>query len=169
MAAPVSAFRFGVLFRDVKGNTSKMRVLIGAATTGACITNLGTLEGHVAAATNANVGTNIDSEPDFAYGASAMYASVEDGALLTFRGPTGKLHRYKIAAPISANFNTDQETVLASATAIAAVINDFQTFVYGDPEDTAPLVYIGGVRIRRKMHRRLSIFVKDPSLGIPAE
>jgi hypothetical protein len=169
MAAPAAAYRVSLTFRDAKGNTSRLRVLVGDATSAAVITDIGTLEGHVAAVTNAHTGTNLDSTPNTTYGTNATFASVEDGAILTFVGPNGDLHRYKIPAPKSVIFNTDGETVLPSQANIAAVINDFQTFVFGSDIDTAPLTYVGGTRIRRKQHRKLNIYIKDPTLTEPAE
>jgi len=170
MAAPVAAAFTAWGFRDAKGNTVRLRCLVGTATSAGLITQQGNLGPLLQACSNAHVYaiTTADA-PDRAYGTSAEYNTVEDKAQLTFVGVDGSLHRYQVAAPISGAFLADQETVNPANTAIAALVTFFQTYVYGRAADTSPLTYIGGSRVRRRQHRRLNIFVKDPTLTEPAE
>ena len=169
MAAPADTQFRTMGFRDAKGNTSRVRVLIGAATDAALQTAFNTIQGHVQAITNANEYdvNNGNLSAHRTYGTSAEYNTVEDKAVLTFVSQQGTLHRYQFPAPKAAIFDADQETVNAAQTDVAAVITDFQTSVYGLPADTAPLTYVGGQRIRRRMHRRVTIFDKDPTLTGP--
>lgn len=171
MAAPADAQFRTMGFRDAKGNTSRMRVLLGAATDAALQTAFNTLQGHVQAITNAaEYDTNNGTlSAHRAYGTSAEYNTVEDKAVLTFVSQQGTLHRYQVPAPKTAIFMADQETVDATQADMAAVITDFQTSVYGLPADTAPVTYVGGTRIRRKLHRKATIFDKNPALTGPEE
>jgi hypothetical protein len=164
MAAPAVADQLTVRFRDSKGKTSRLKVIIGGADHAATVTNLNTLVTDLAAVTNCALRSGLDPRPLVAYGSTAEFASVEDGALLTFADVVGRLHRFKIPAPKVADFATDQETVVNTG-AMATVITDFTTFVYGSNVDTAPLTYIGGVRLRKKLHRKFTIFTKDPTLS----
>jgi hypothetical protein len=171
VAAPVATLTGSFGFRDAKGQTAKMRVIVGAASVSAAYTDTVTLQGHLGAASNAAVYNTADTikSDKLVYGSVATFLDVEDKAILTFKDSIGGLHRYQLAAPISACFYTDTETVNPAATAIAAVIADFQSFVYGFYNDTAPLVYIGGTRLRKKLQRKFNIFTKDPTLGITGE
>src|ERR1051326_7862626 len=144
MAAPAVADQLTVRFRDSKGKTSRLKVIIGGADHAATVTNLNTLVTDLAAVTNCALRSGLDPRPLVAYGSTAEFASVEDGALLTFADVVGRLHRFKIPAP---------------------KVADFATFVYGSNVDTAPLTYIGGVRLRKKLHRKFTIFTKDPTLS----
>lgn len=168
MAAPVAVLFVNYSYRDAKGNTSRVRVLIGDATTAAIQTDSATLRGHLAAISNAVI-TNQTFEqfPSRTPGAAATYETVEDKAIMTFYDPAGMLHRYALCCPAAAIFLADGETVDNANVAVGNVITDFQTFVYGRYTDTAPLVFVGGVRARRKLHRRINIFTRNPQLSGP--
>lgn len=169
MAAPTSALYKSFSFRDAKGNISRVRVLIGDATTNAIQTDANALATLLASVSNAAVRLTEAATNAHSYGSSAEYNTVEDKASLAFVDPAGFLHKYQLPAPKSAEFDADQETVNAAETNMAALITAFQTYVYGRSTDTAPLSYVGGIRIRRKLHRRPTIFDKDPTLTLPEE
>jgi len=164
MAAPAVLDKLGIRFRDAKGNTAKMTVKIGDADHATTVADLNTLVGHLAAASNAHVQSGLDTTNNFTYGTNAEFPNVEDKAVLTFKDASGGLHRFAIPAPKLAIFDTDGETIKPSVTAIANVITDFQTFVYASNTATSALVYVGGFRQRRKLHRKITIFTLDPTL-----
>lgn len=169
MAAPVATLPVTYSFRDSKGQIAKMKVIVGAATVAACFTNLGTLENHLRAISNAAMWDSLDSNKSDkeVYGTTAQYADVEDKAVLTYKDAVGGLHRFQVAAPKSAIFLADGETVDSSQTDVAAVNTDMNTFVYGFFTDTAPLTFVGGTRVRRKAIRRFNIWTKNPALTGP--
>lgn len=169
MAAPVFAQWYGYSFRDARGQVSRMRVLIGGASTSAVETASQTLKGLLAAASNAHVWLPNQDGPTHTDGAAAVYQNVEDKASLTFLDPAGKVHRFRLPAPIAANFQADGETVNASATAMSALLTNMETVCYGQPTDTAPLVYVAGTRSRVKMIRKVNVFTLDPTETIPDE
>lgn len=168
MAAPVSALRFVYSFRDAKGQTARIRVLIGGATNAAVLGFAGTLATDLQALSNAHVSTNVDSVPSHTYGTNAEFPNVEDKAALTFLSPVGTIHRYQVPAPILAAFDTDGETIIAGD-AVTAVVANFQSFVYGHPTDTGPLAYVGGIRQRRPFQRKFNIFTKNTALSAEGE
>ncbi len=164
MAAPAYANRRAYQFRDAKGQTARMTVLIGAADAAGFAANADTLRNHLVAMTNAYVSQVGGAVIAHTLGAAATYLDVEDKAQLTFLDVSGRVHRYAVAAPISAAFQADGETVNAAQAAVAAVIADIVAFGYGSPLDTAPLAYVGGIRGRARFKRRFNIFTKNPTL-----
>jgi hypothetical protein len=169
MAAPATALRLSFRFRDAKGNTGRMRFLIGDATQAAILTDAATLIGHVRAISNAEVSLVEAGGKDLAYGTQAVFGSVEDKARCTFYDSNFNLHHFEVPCPKSAIFMADGETVDPANADVIAFAGDMHTFVYSDVNDTAPLTFVGGVRTRRKMHRRLNIFVKNPAETGPGE
>lgn len=170
MTAPVVAQYNTFTFRDAKGQTARLRILIGGATIAAVQTNAGTLRGHLAAASNAHVAaTTYANTADRTYGTVANYLDVEDKMLMTFVDVNSNLHRYAVAAPLTTNFQADQETWKPADTNVSAIITDLQTFCYGTATDTAPLTAISAIRTRRKFQRRFSALTKQPDLTGPGE
>lgn len=165
MAAPVSAFRFSLIFRDAKGQVSRTRAIAGGATAAAVITDIGALATDMQDVTNAHVTTSLDSTINRTYGTNAEFPNVEDKMVLTFVDPAGNLHRYQIPAPKLAMFQADGETVNASVGVMVTLISAFTSFIYGRSSDVSPLVYVGGIRLRRRFQRRFNIFTLDPTLG----
>jgi len=171
MAAPVDTTVRSYGFRDAKGQVAKVRIIIGAATPAAIETDAADFTTKSQAVSNAHVYQTVDPAPinKRTYGTSAEYNTVEDKMQLTFTDTVGNLHRFEIPAPKSASFLADQETVNPAQTDVAALVTAIGTYVYGRYNDTAPLAYVGGVRVRRKLQRKMNIFVKDPTLTEPAE
>jgi hypothetical protein len=170
MAAPVVS-QFNVFgFRDAKGQTARLRVLIGGATIAAVQTNVGTLRGHLAAASNAHVyAITYANTADRTYGTAATYVDAEDKLLMTFVDVNSNLHKYRIAAPVSTDFQADQETWKPADAAVSNIITDFQTFCYGTATDTSPLTAINGIRVRARFQRKFNSLTKQPDLTGPGE
>lgn len=163
-----------VTYRDAKGNTARVSFFVA---------NTGTLTSQSAAAsavitamdplTNAarqsNTGPATEGAQEVVYGTNANYGSVEDKAVFVFQSATGAIHRFQIPAPVAAIFLPDGETIDPGN----ALVGAFATAVTANATSRAgdPITFGSGLgtRIRRKMHRRLTIFVKDPSLNEPAE
>jgi hypothetical protein len=167
MAAPAAALHKSFGFRDAKGNTSRMRVLLGAADVATIYTNTNTMATHLAAVSNASISTSEQAIIPHTLGTSAEYDTCEDGAVLTFSDPAGQLHRYKVPAPKSTMFSADQETVDSSVVAVSNLIGDFTSGAYGRSTDTAALTYVGGIRVRAKMKRKYTIWSRNPALTGP--
>lgn len=165
MAAPAVGLRLSYTFRDSKGQTGKMRMLIGDATNAAVLTDYNNGIALLQAVSNAKVTVPTDYHKDRTYGTTAQFATVEDKAQLTFKSQQGSIVRFQIPAPKAAGFNTDLETVLPTETNMAALKTWFETYVYENITDTSPLTYVGGVRVRRKMQRKFNIFTLDPTLA----
>lgn len=169
MAAPVFAQWYSYSFRDAKGQVARMRLLVGGASVTSVETESQSLKTLIQAVTNAFVWLPNQDGPQRVYGTAANYQDVEDKANLTFYDPAGSLHRYQIPAPKLAEFLTDQETVDQTETNMAALIAAFGANVFGRATDTSPLVYLGGLRIRRKMIRRFNILTRNPAETGPGE
>lgn len=169
MAAPVATLPVTYGFRDSKGQVAHMRVIVGAATVAAVYTNIVALGTLIAAVTNASVFNNLDANQadKESYGTTATYPDIEDKMVLTYKDAIGHLHRYQVPCPKSAEFLTDGETVDQAETNMAALNTAFNTYVYGFFNDTAPLTYLGGTRVRRKLQRRFNIFTRNPALSGP--
>jgi hypothetical protein len=159
-------------FRDAKNNTARLTVIIGGATDALIdLFITGPLLVHLQAVSNATVYPVQDANKlsKRIIGTAANYQNVEDKAVLTFTDQIGGMHRYQIAAPKTAVFKADQETVDAVQADMALLLADFQSNVVGFFDDIGPLLYVGGTRIRRKQHRKVNIFTRDPTLSEPAE
>lgn len=167
MAAPAAALRLALRFRDAKGNVSRMSFLYGDATGAAILTDQDTLKGHLAAITNCSVQEVSGPLRTVVYGTNAEFPTVEDKAVLVFSDTQGSRHSFQVPAPKTSVFESDGETVNSANAGVAAVITDINTFVYGFQTDTAPLVYTGGYRLRRKTHRKVNINVKSANLDEP--
>lgn len=115
------------------------------------------------------------------YGASAQFPSAEDKARLTFLAldddiaPTfASFVHYEVPAPKLAIFYADQETVNSATAPMTALINALLAI---DPSgghtvsNAGSLVgsFLGGVRKRRKLQRKLTIYDKSPNLDEPEE
>jgi len=108
------------------------------------------------------------------YGVQADYGSAEDKALFTFVDSGGNIHRYQVPAPKAAIFYADGETVNPANGLVAAWVNVMTNFAanayFISSRDGEPLsTFVGGIRLRRRMQRRLNIFIKNPAETGPAE
>lgn len=160
-------------WRDVKGNTARIRFYIDSTLTvaaqdaagGAVLVAIAPLTN---AAFQSSSGPRTSLAGPVAYGTAAQFATVEDKAVMTFAAADGTLHRYQIPAPKIDIFEVDQETVDAAQTDVAA----FVTAMLADAKTASGAglsSFVGGVRTRRKLHRKLSIYTLVPELDEPAE
>lgn len=161
------------VYRDAKGNTSRMSFFVDGQVSA---TAAATAQNAVTVATNAltnavhqsSIGPKFYAPQEVVYGTNAEYASVEDKAIFTFQTPTGGIHRLQVPAPIAAIFMADGETVdPANTTVVTWVSAVIANVVSRSGEAFAFGAF--GTRLRRKMHRKLTIFLKDPALTGPDE
>lgn len=162
-----------ITWRDAKGNTARSTFYVASGGTLASqntaalaiINAMAPLSNAVQQAYN---GPANAPATEVVYGTNAEFASVEDKAVFTFQTATGSIHRFQIPAPIAAMFLADGETVDPANTAVvtftSAVVAN--AFTRGDEAITFGAF---GTRVRRKMHRKLTIFVKNPALSGPGE
>jgi hypothetical protein len=167
MATPADMRKLSYTFRDSKGNVTRSTFKIGDATGTAIETDYAALQNHLQAISNATVSQSSLAAPNRTLGTSATYEDVEDKLVLTCTDTQGGIHRFQIPAPKSAEFLADQETVNLAETNMALVVTDIQTFVYGFRTDTAPLTVVGGIRQRRKLHRKTNVFTRSANLDEP--
>ncbi len=165
---PADLAEYAYRFRDAKGMTARMLVVIGDASAAALDVDAGTLKTSLAAVSNANVAIVSRDYDLFAYGTAADYRDVEDKAVLTFVAADASLHRFQLPAPKTAIFLADGETVDAANAAIVTLVGNFTSFVYSKPGSLMG-TFLGGIRIRRKLHRRFNIYTKNPALTGPGE
>lgn len=164
MAAPAVAqfARYG--FRDARGQTSRVAVLVGGATSAVVQTNIVTLVAKFQALSNAHVyDITLADTKDHTYGTAAVYQDVEDKAVLVYTDSVGGIHKYQVPAPIAAAFLADGETIDKTNGAVSGLNTSMQSFVYGNANDTAAVVFVGGFRARRKFQKRTNIFTLDPT------
>jgi hypothetical protein len=115
------------------------------------------------------------------YGTAAPYANAEDKAVLTYQTAPisnpfnlfGKM-RISIPAPILALFLADQETVDPANASLVTLTTkllatDASGGVFADGRGFQPTQFIGGVLVRRKQQRKLTLYTKSPNLDEPEE
>lgn len=161
-----------VTFRDNKGHTATFRFYVKGATVGDLQTNANAIGAAFAALSNCAVqstrGPWSNDPIRVTYGTTAVFASVEDKAVLTYQDPTGGYHRFKVPAPLSALFLADGETVDSTNSLIVA-LNTAIDGVMVTADGAEPLQFIGGIRTRVKIRRRANINTKAPDLVQPEE
>lgn len=169
----VHAQRESVTYRDAKGNTGRVSFFVdGGTSANAASTAAGTVITAMNALTNAvlqsAVGPSLVVQQEVVYGTNATFASVEDKAVFTFQTATGDLHRFQIPAPISSIFLADGETVDPANTAVVTFVS---AVIANCLSRNNQVLGFGafGVRQRRKIRRKLSIFTKNPALSGPDE
>jgi hypothetical protein len=160
-------------YRDDKGNTARVSVFVTDSTMALAATDMSNLSGLITPLTNAVLSTAkgpFTTVPAaVGYGANAEYEACEDKAVMTFVTTTGALHRYQIPAPKSALFLADGETIDPAQADVAAFVTGVVANKVSSRDGALITAFIGGVRARRKMNRRLNIYTKNPQLTTPAE
>jgi hypothetical protein len=160
-------------WRDVKGNTARIRwyvdsTLTDSAAHSAASAVINAITAITNSAFQSAAGPATSVAGPAVYGTAAQFTTVEDKAVMTFTAADGALHRYQIPAPKVSMFEVDQETVNATDTNTAAYI----TAALANQvtrSGAALTAFVGGIRIRRKLHRKLSIYTLVPELDEPAE
>lgn len=160
-------------FRDAKGDVSRVSVFVTDATYAAATNDMTTLQPLLTALTNAvlvNAKGPLTSSPAAAgYGTAAEFDTIEDKAVLSFVTSTGAIHRYQVPAPKSGIFLADKETIDPAQADVAAFTAGVVANKVSSRDGALITAYIGGVRLRKKLHRRVNIYTKAPNLTIPAE
>jgi hypothetical protein len=114
------------------------------------------------------IGPATQPAQEVVYGTNAVYPAVEDKAIFTFQTATGGIHRLQIPAPKSTIFLADGETVDPANTDVVAFVS---AVIANAVTRNGEVIGFGafGTRIRRKLHRKLTIFVKNPDETGPGE
>jgi hypothetical protein len=160
-------------WRDSKGNLAAVRwyvdsTLSDSAAHSAASAVIDALTAITNAAFQSGSGPATSVAGPVVYGTTAQFASVEDKAVFTFSGADGQFHRYQIPAPKIAIFEVDQETVDADQTDAAAFITAALANIK-TASGAGLSSFRGGIRQRRKLHRKLTINTLVPELDEPAE
>jgi hypothetical protein len=128
------------------------------------------------ALTNAHLQTSRGASnptPSFGYGSDAAYAPIEDKAALTFNTARLGRHTVQVPAPLAAIFLADEQTVDPANTLVAAFVSAFTATVstaFVSTADGAAIIgYVGGVRRRSKLRRKMTIFTLNPAETGPGE
>ena len=168
----MAAQKQNVTWRDSKGHTARNSFFIDAATpalqAAAAAAVIVAEEAITNAAVQSTSGPSTSSPLPVAYGTTADFPAVEDKAVFTFATGNGSLHRLQVPAPKIAIFEVDTVTVDASQADAAAFITAVIANVF-DRSGGAITSFVGGVRTRRKLQRKLTIFTLVPELDEPAE
>jgi hypothetical protein len=179
----------GLTLRDCRGHTGKVTfyytydAAVAANVNNARIACVA-IASAIEACSNALV-VNIDGlgsvalNPD-EFGANTAYANAETKARLAFQVTRNvvpvnyKISRMDIPAPILTDFMNDRETVNAADTNIAALVTALITPDGSSgracTRDGAVFVgLLGGLLVRRRFQRKLTIYDKSANLDEPEE
>jgi hypothetical protein len=107
-------------------------------------------------------------------GTQADFGSIEDKATLTYVDAAGSIHRYQVPAPKASIFYADEMTINPLNSLVIAFNTVFlnagaNTYFVASRGGSAITEFIGGVRVRRRNQRRVSIFTRNPAETGPAE
>jgi hypothetical protein len=167
-----------LIYRDVKGFSSAVRVHVNYDTIDHAATILGTLNTAIAALTNAafngSHGLAFNAPKPTVYGSNAVFSTIEDKAAFTFVDNAGVVHRFQIPAPKDAIFLADGETVDPANGLVTAFVTAMTTAgagpsFFSSTAGNAITFFAAGVRVRRKIRRKINIFTLNPSLSGPDE
>ncbi len=163
-------------FRDSRGMTSTMKFWVTTDNAADAATLGGAITTALAAMTNAHItstrGSYADT-PEFGYGSDAQYAPIEDKASLTYVTQRQVLHRFRVPAPKATVFMADEQTVDPADTLIVAfntafldtITNTFVSDALGNPLTG----YVGGIRTRSPLRRKVNIYTLNPAETGPDE
>lgn len=175
-----------ITFRDLRGHTGKVHWYIGYdPTVGAQVTGAHTIYATVATAIEAMTSALVVNATGVggqillpnSYGGAGPYANAETKARLTFlvsyTGGGQALTHYDIPAPLIAMFLSDKETINPANALVTAFVAAITTAVGGAAPTTRGngviSTFVGGVLVRRKLQRKLTIWDKSPNLDEPEE
>ena len=157
------AIEYKFTLTDVNGDNANMSIRsFGADTTtmAQLATTSGTLNGLIAACTNAKITSASVSflvlKAQISAGtapppANATYPSVTDGAALDFNNSGGGKRRVVIPAPLESDFKVDTNTVNPADANVGPLITELEalTDIFGTTN-----LYQGGVKTGRHARRR---------------
>jgi hypothetical protein len=179
MAQRIQRNTFG--YRDARGHLGKVGVYVawddavaGSEAAGAGLVNA--VRNAVTALTNGALASTtglLGRIPvSGVYGTAATYLPAEDKLRLTMQASDGTLHSFNIPSPLVSAFEADQESALASAIATlvaalkaAPITSAFICTAAGATFSTS----LGGILVRRKFQRKLTIYGKSSNLDEPEE
>jgi hypothetical protein len=129
-----------------------------------------------------NASTGMFFVAEVPYGSSGNYDDAEDSAVLSFATANGTVGRISIPAPKSAIFLADLMTVNPAQTDVAAFVTAVTSGAVLDPVSSVTIsgwygstksgayyaTLLGGLRVRRRTRRKMNIWIKDPTVTIPA-
>lgn len=169
----MATFPQTVTYRDARGETTRVSFFIVAATEALASTAaqvvIPLLDALTNAANQGSRGAYSTSPSPVSYGATAQFESSEDKAMVAFTTNTGALHRYQVPAPKAAIFLADLETVNPAQADVAAFTAAVIAQGVSSRDGADITTFIGGIRIRKKLRRRVNIYTLAPNLTIPAE
>jgi hypothetical protein len=142
---PALSNTFSINWKDAAGKVARCAFLVAAATVDpTALTAFRTAIAAVSAAYS-YVGSLSFYASYSDTAAAGSFADNEDKALMKFSDADGNAHCFKIPAPLESIFDTDKETVLASA------VTDYTTamLALGVTKAGRPLTaFLGGKRMR---------------------
>ena len=174
-------------FRDARGFTTRVKMFLDSAATVAGAWqngfNIGVdLDALTNLAVTQATGPFTSNAADVAYGAVGQYQDAEDKAELVFQTAGGSFHRYQIPGPLAAIFLADLETVDSTNALVKQFVADMLNATFGGTapssgqtkatvsrDGTSLVLFIGGIRLRRRTQRRHNIITKAPDLVGPDE
>lgn len=176
--------------RTIKGWAVRVRICISITAAQYAAASLGnailaqnaefaTLLDAVSDATFQPLGTSTQQVREF--GASGTTDNAEDSVVLAFATTQGSVARLSVPAPNDAIFLADNQTVDPTNAAVAALVTELLSCVtFNDASGTTGstavastasgaefATFLGGLRVRRRTRRRLSIWVRNPELTAP--
>lgn len=159
-------------FRDSSGRLARMRYNVNAATAALQFTASAAIKTAILPLTNcafqSSRGPVTDPPTEVVYGTNADFPSAEDKAVFTFQTAAGAIHRFQVPAPKAAIFQADGQTVDPTNTDVVA----FVAAIIANATNTngAAIAFGGfGVRARRKLQRKQTIFWLNPAETGPDE
>lgn len=162
-------------YRDAKGNTSVVKFFVTAADAATASTDAQAVLTAMDALTNCHRDSSkgaFTSQPGNSVTpariATEKYETVEDKALLSYEIAAGSIHRYMIPGPKIALFLNDDQTV-DSTNAALGTLNTAVLVAVSAASGELMVQYDGGIRIRRKLKRKVNIKVLSANLAAPAE
>lgn len=169
---------FSVNFRDVKGFSSTNKFFGSYDTPDDGATLYTAVKNGFAGISNAvyngGIGVSVVPSKPTLYGSNLEFSTIEDKAIFTFVDTAGSIHRWQVPAPKDAIFLADGETVDPANGLVVAFVNAITTATAG-PSFVCSRAgievnfFAAGVRIRRKIRRKITIFTLNPTLSGPDE
>jgi|SRR5438105_4476997 len=166
---PATVVRASYTFRDAKGATARVSLYINQGGGASVPAVSAQIAAALAGLTNAHVTDPMAAPGVVVYGGTGTYQDIEDKAVISLADGFGKLHRYQVPAPLASLFLADGETVDSANAALATLLAVFAGGNIVDRGGTQVAQFVGGVRQRRRVHRKINIFTKNPLLTGPAE
>jgi hypothetical protein len=160
-------------FRDFQGRVAIERFYLDCASITVLGTGVAAIKTALEGISNAAITSFLDPPNEVVYGPDNQYFSAQDKAEFVFQDTKGAFHRLQVPCPqaIPAGNNiflSDGVTVNPLNTTVVAYTGAILTYACSAAA-TGYSLFIGGIRIRRKLPRRTNILVQAPAGGSPEE